>query len=163
MHTVRGESSPQPLGPALWDWDIVKRVLVIRLRSIGDTVLSTPSLFALRRFLPRASIDILLEDWVAPVLAGFEHIDSVLTVPRKSTAARARVAARLRRNRYDVVYNLHGGTTATLLTRATGAKHRVGYADYQYASFHNHLSPSSASLWSREKRSEEHTSELQSA
>ena len=160
MHTVRGESSPQPLGPALWDWDIVKRVLVIRLRSIGDTVLSTPSLFALRRFLPRASIDILLEDWVAPVLAGFEHIDSVLTVPRKSTAARARVAARLRRNRYDVVYNLHGGTTATLLTRATGAKHRVGYSDYQYASFHNHLSPSSASLWSREKT---HSAEQQLA
>lgn len=151
MQTVRGESSPQPLGPALWDWDSVKRVLVIRLRSIGDTVLSTPSLFALKRFLPHASVDILLEDWVAPVLDGYEHIDNVVTVPRKGTAARARVAARLRGNRYDVVYNLHGGTTATLLTRATGAKHRVGYSDYQIARFHNHLSPASASLWEREK------------
>ena len=151
MKTVRGESSPQALGPALWDWGSVKRVLVIRLRSIGDTVLSTPSLFALKRFLPHASVDILLEDWVAPVLAGFGHVDTVLTVPRKSTAARARVAARLRRNHYDVVYNLHGGTTATLLARATGAKHRVGYTDYQYARFHNHLSPASASLWQREK------------
>ena len=151
MQTVRGESSPQPLGPALWDWGSVKRVLIIRLRSIGDTVLSTPSLFALKRFLPHASVDILLEDWVAPVLAGFEHVDNVLTVPRKSTAARARVAARLRRNHYDVVYNLHGGTTATLLARATGAKHRVGYTDYQYARFHNYLSPASASLWQREK------------
>ncbi len=151
MQTVRGESSPQPLGPALWDWSGVKRVLVIRLRSIGDTVLSTPSLFALKRFLPHASIDILLEDWVAPVLDGFEHVDQILTVPRKSTAARARLAARLRANRYDVVYNLHGGTTATLLARATGAKHRVGHAEYQYANFHNHISPPSASLWKREK------------
>ena len=151
MHSVRGENSPQPLGPPLWDWNTVNRVLVIRLRSIGDTVLSTPSLFALKRFLPHASIDILLEDWVAPVLDGFEHVDKILTVPRKSTASRARIAARLRANRYDVVYNLHGGTTATLLTRATGAKYRVGYADYQYAGFHNYLSPSSASLWNREK------------
>ena len=151
MQTVRGESSPQPLGPPWWDWDSVQRVLVIRLRSIGDTVLSTPSLFALKRFLPHASIDILLEDWVAPVLAGFKHVDNVLTVPRKSAGARARVAARLRANRYDVVYNLHGGTTATLLARATGAKHRVGYTGYQYARFHNHLSPASASLWQREK------------
>ena len=151
MQTLRGESSPQPLGPALWEWESVARVLVIRLRSIGDTVLSTPSLFALKRFLPHASIDILLEDWVAPVLAGFEYVDNVLTMPRKSTAARARIAARLRSNRYDVVYNLHGGTTATLLSRASGAKHRVGYHTYQYARLHNHLSPPSASLWKREK------------
>jgi hypothetical protein len=56
----------EPLGPASWDWSTVRRVLVVRLRSIGDTVLTTPSLFALRRFLPDAQIDILLEDWAGP-------------------------------------------------------------------------------------------------
>jgi len=151
MQTIRGESSPQPLGPARWDWNNVERVLVIRLRSIGDTVLSTPSLFALKRFLPNASIDIVLEDWVAPVLDGFPHVNTVLTVARNKAAARARLAARLRGRHYDVVYNLHGGTTATLLARATGARHRVGYRDYQYARLHNHLSPTSSSLWGREK------------
>ncbi|MFZ0748770.1 MAG: hypothetical protein WAM70_05375, partial [Pyrinomonadaceae bacterium] len=60
-------SEPQPLAAARWDWSEVKRVLVIRLRSIGDTVLTTPTLFALRRFLPHSQIDVLLEDWVAPV------------------------------------------------------------------------------------------------
>lgn len=150
MQTIRGENSPQPLAPARWDWSSVERVLVVRLRSIGDTVLTTPSLFALKRFIPNANIDILLEDWVAPVLDGFEHVDNVLTVAG-STSSRARMAARLRSNRYDVVYNLHGGTTATLLARATGAKHRVGYEDYRYARLHTHLSPTSASLWGREK------------
>ena len=62
------------------DWRSVRRVLVVRLRSIGDTVLCTPSLIALKRFLPEAQIDILLEDWVAPVLDGFESADNVLTV-----------------------------------------------------------------------------------
>ena len=151
MHSVRGEESPQPLAPSQWDWQTVERVLVVRLRSIGDTVLSTPSLFALKRFLPHASVDILLEDWVAPVLDGFPHVDHVITLERKSTSARARIARRLRANRYDVVYNLHGGTTATLLARATGAKHRVGYKTYQYARLHNHLSPSSSSLWGQNK------------
>ncbi|MFX9246858.1 hypothetical protein ABTN73_20525, partial [Acinetobacter baumannii] len=61
---------PRPLAPARWDWREVKRVLVVRLRSIGDAVLATPSLLALRRFLPEAEIDVLLEDWVAPVLDG---------------------------------------------------------------------------------------------
>src|SRR5712692_7292730 len=81
---------PQPLAPARWDWSTVRRVLVIRLRSIGDTVLTTPSLLALRRFLPDAQLDILLEDWVAPVLDGSDLVDRVITIPRESKAARAR-------------------------------------------------------------------------
>jgi lipopolysaccharide heptosyltransferase III len=140
---------PQSFAPARWDWSEVARVLVVRLRSIGDTVLATPSLFALRRFLPQAQIDILLEDWVAPVLEGSELIDRVITIPRESKVARARIARELRAARYDVVYNLHGGTTATLITRSTGAKHRVGFESYQYARLHNHLAPSSLEIWQR--------------
>ena len=151
MHSLRGEDSPQPLAPAKWDWQKVERLLVVRLRSIGDTVLSTPSLYALKRFLPNVTVDLVLEDWVAPVLDGFPHVDNIITLQRGSTASRARVARRLRANKYDVVYNLHGGSTSTLLTRATGAKHRVGYDTYQYARLHNHIAPSSASLWKRDK------------
>jgi predicted lipopolysaccharide heptosyltransferase III len=145
------DDEPRPLAPARWDWTAVRRVLVIRLRSIGDTVLATPSLHALRRFLPRARIDVLLEDWVAPLLEGNAEVDRVVTVERKSNASRLRVARALRAARYDVVYNLHGGSTAALLTRATGARHRVGYADYAYASLHNHAAPPSSELWGREK------------
>ena len=140
---------PQALAPARWDWASVRRVLVVRLRSIGDTVLTTTSLFALRRFLPHAQIDILLEDWVAPVLDGLDLVDRVITIARDSKTARARLARELRAARYDVVYNLHGGTTATLLTRATGAKHRVGFGHYQYARLHTHAAPSSLEIWRR--------------
>ena len=151
MQSLRNEDSPQPLAPAPWDWQRVERVLVVRLRSIGDTVLATPSLYALKRFLPHARIDILLEDWVAPVLDGFEYVDDIITLKRGSTSSRARIARQLRAARYDVAYNLHGGTTATLLTRASGAKHRVGYSSYQYSRLHNHLSPTSSVLWGRAK------------
>ena len=160
LHTLRGEESAQPLGPARWDWQSVNSVLVVRLRSIGDTVLTTPSLYALKRFLPHARVDILLEDWVAPVLEGFEYVDKIITLKRASTAARAGVARHIRAMRYDVVYNLHGGTTATLLTRASGAKHRLGYSTYQYSRLHNHLAPSSSLLWGRDKT---HSAEQQLA
>ncbi|HKO35739.1 MAG TPA: glycosyltransferase family 9 protein [Pyrinomonadaceae bacterium] len=142
-------SEPQPLAAARWDWSEVKRVLVVRLRSIGDTVLTTPALFALRRFVPHAQIDVLLEDWVAPVFDGLDLIDRVIVIPKESTSARARIARELRTARYDVVYNLHGGTTATFLTRATGAKHRVGFENYQYARLHNHVAPSPLQIWQR--------------
>ena len=147
--TERENDEPQPLGPPRWNWSSVQRVLVVRLRSIGDTVLTTPSLFALRRFLPHSRIDILLEDWVAPVLDGSDLIDRVVIAPRDRTSARARVARELRAEQYDVVYNLHGGTTATLFTRATGAKHRVGFGHYQYPRLHNHVAPSARELWQR--------------
>lgn len=145
------EDSPQPLAPARWDWGSVKRVLVVRLRSIGDTVLATPSLFALKRFLPEAQVDILVEDWVAPLLADHPYVDNVIELERGGFKTRARVARELRAARYDVVYNLHGGTTATFLTRASGARHRVGFKTYQYANLHSHLAPSPHLLWGQQK------------
>lgn len=147
----RGEEEPQPLAPARWDWERVRRVLIVRLRSIGDTVLATPSLFALKRFLPHAQIDILVEDWVAPLLDNHPHVDNVVVLERSGVVARTRVAREIRAARYDVVYNLHGGTTATFLTRATGARHRVGFRTYQYAKLHTELVPSPLQLWGQPK------------
>jgi lipopolysaccharide heptosyltransferase II len=141
------------------DWSKVKKVLVVRLRSIGDTVLSTPSLIALRRFLPDAQIDILLEDWVAPVLEGFEAVDNVLTVG-KTAQSRLKTAWQIRRNKYDVAFNLHGGTTGTFFVRASGAKHRVGFASYQYSFLYNHLAPLPQEFWTQEKA---HSAEQQLA
>lgn len=151
VNHLSDESAPQPLAPARWDWQSVRRVLVVRLRSIGDTVLATPSLDALRRFLPHAQIDILLESWVAPVLAGFDAVDNIITVERGSTVSRARVAKHLRAARYDVAYNLHGGTTATILMRAAGARHRVGYSNYQYRRLLNHAAPPASEIWGMAK------------
>jgi heptosyltransferase-3 len=148
---LQADDEPQPLAPARWDWDAVKRVLVIRLRSIGDTVLATPSLFALKRFLPQAQVDILVEDWVAPLLAHHPHVDNVIELERGGMSARMKIARALRAAHYDVVYNLHGGTTATFLTRATGARHRVGFKTYQYAKLHTELVPSPLLLWGQQK------------
>ena len=131
------------------DWTKVNRVLVVKLRSIGDTVLATPSLIALRRFLPHAQIDILLEDWVAPVLDGFDAVNNVISVGN-SSGERLRIVRELRRRKYDVAVNLHGGTTATFFVRASGARHRVGYADYQYSFLYNHLLSSANDFWKAE-------------
>ncbi len=131
----------------------------MRLRSIGDTVLATPSLITLKRFLPEARIDILLEDWVAPVLNGFDAVDNVLTVG-KDKKSRLQAARTIRRNKYDVAFNLHGGTTATFLVRASGAPHRVGYSYYQYSFLYNHLLSSPTDFWQQEKT---HSAEQQLA
>jgi len=150
MYGLQGQDAAQPLAPPRWDWTSVRKVLLVRLRSIGDSVLATPSAFALKRFLPRIQVDILVEDWVAPLLDHHPHITNVLALERGGLMSRMRVARELRAEKYDVVYNLHGGTTATFLTRATGARHRVGFKTYQYAQLHNHLVPSPLLLWGQQ-------------
>lgn len=151
MYGLQGQDAAQPLAPPSWDWRDVRKILLVRLRSIGDTVLATPSVAALKRFLPNVEIDILVEDWVAPLLDNHPHIDKVVVLERGGFVARTRAARELRSAGYDVVYNLHGGTTATFLTRATGARHRVGYKTYQYAQLHNHQAPSPLLLWGQQK------------
>ena len=141
------------------NWQNVRKVLVVRLRSIGDTVLSTPSLIALRRFLPEAQIDILLEDWVAPVLENFDAVDNILSVS-KDFKERFRLAGKIRRTKYDVAFNLHGGTTAGFFVRASGAKYRVGYKDYQYSFLYNRKLSSANDFWQQEQT---HSAEQQLA
>lgn len=141
------------------DWPSINRVLVVRMRSIGDTVLATPSLVALRRFLPDARIDILLEDWVAPLLDEFDGVDNVISVGM-GPVARLRSAIEIRRNRYDVVFNLHGGTTSTFLTWASGAANRIGYSNYQYSFLYDHRLSSPADFW---KQAVTHSAEQQLA
>jgi lipopolysaccharide heptosyltransferase II len=107
-------------------------ILLIRLRLIGDVVFTTPIPRALKRAFPGARISYLVERAAAPVVAGHAHIDDVIVVDRPRGLARVaadvRLAARLRRNRYDVVIDLHGGPRSAWLTWATGAPRRIGYA-----------------------------------
>ena len=119
----------------------MRKVLVIRLRSIGDTVLTTPSLDALRRFLPNARIDILLEDWVAPVLQDFDAVDNVLSFKKDDLKSRLKMALQIRREKYDAVINFHGGTTSGFFVRSTSAKYRIGYDFYRYQRFYTHIFP----------------------
>lgn len=141
------------------DWKSVDRILIVRLRSIGDTVLSTPTFSALRRFLPQARIDFLLEDWVAPVLSNLEGVEELVTTG-KTFSSRLSAVRRLRSKKYDVAINLHGGPTSTFLTRASGAGIRIGYSYYRYANLHTHLLGSASEFWGTEKT---HSAEQQLA
>ena len=107
------------------------RVLLIRLRLIGDVVLSTPVIRALRRAYPDATLNYLVERDSAPVVAGNRDLTRLIVVERTRGARRVlddvKLAWQLRRDRYDVVIDLHGGPRSSWLTLATGAPQRIGY------------------------------------
>jgi ADP-heptose:LPS heptosyltransferase len=108
------------------------KVLLIRLRLIGDVVFTTPVVRALQRALPDAHLTYLVERESAPVVEGNPHLDEVIVIPRSRGLGRlredARLAWRLRRRRFDVVIDMHGGPRSSWLTWATGAPQRIGYA-----------------------------------
>ena len=108
------------------DWSKVHRVLFVRLRSIGDTVLMTPCLEALNDSQPAVEISVVTEPLAAPVLEGHPLVEQ-LFVSSDSAFARLSLVSHLRRHRFDVAFDLHGGTTARLLTAMSGARYTVGY------------------------------------
>ena len=107
------------------------KILLIRLRLIGDVVLTTPIIGALRRARPDAHLTYLVEPQAAPVVAGNPHLNEVVVAPLVHGFARVRqdaaMAVRLRRARFDAVVDFHGGPRSSLLALATGAPVRIGY------------------------------------
>lgn len=107
------------------------KFLLIRLRLIGDVAFTTPAIAALRRYYPDATLWYLVERAAAPVVEHNPHLDRVIVAERPRGLARlgydVALARRLRRERFDVVIDFHGGPRSAWLTRATGAARRIGY------------------------------------
>jgi len=120
------------------------RVLIVRLRSLGDTLLLTPALRALKAWRPDLRLTVLLYDRFAPVLEGNPDADEVVAfnaAGMRSALALAGVAARLRRQRFAACFNLHGGTLSALLTRASGARHRISFEHFRFGFLYTGRSP----------------------
>src|SRR5829696_4417523 len=107
------------------------RILLLRLRLIGDVVFTTPLIAALRRRYPDAHLTYLVEPAAAPIVEHNPHLNEVLVAPKRRGVARLRndiaLALRLRRRRFDLAIDLHGGPRSAWLTLASGAPTRIGY------------------------------------
>jgi lipopolysaccharide heptosyltransferase II len=106
-------------------------ILLVRLRLIGDVVFTTPAIRAIRRHYPHARITYIVEEEAADVVRRNPHLDAVIVAP--SPHARGRLRAdialirRLRREKYDLAIDFHGGPRSSLLTWLSGAPQRIGY------------------------------------
>jgi len=107
------------------------KILLVRLRLIGDVVFTTPLLRALRRTYPDAELTYVVEPAAAPIVLHNPHLTRVMVLPKRRGAARLvddmRVANSLRAARFDVAIDLHGGPRSSWLTWASRAPMRIGY------------------------------------
>lgn len=100
-----------------------KKILVIQLRRIGDVLLTTPVVRALRSAFPKAQIDFLAEPPCDQVLRGNPHLTNVIVYDPKSPL---RMLGAVRRDRYDWVIDFLGNPRTALLTALSGAPVRAG-------------------------------------
>lgn len=107
-----------------------KKILVTYLMHLGDLLLTTPFLQALRRAYPNAHIDYLVDEKLADVVRCNPSIDKVLTIDKKgkdnSIGAIYSYAKKLSDNHYDLLINLHPNERTSFLCAATKAELKVG-------------------------------------
>jgi ADP-heptose:LPS heptosyltransferase len=106
------------------------RILLIRLKGIGDVILSTPVIRSLRKAFPAAEVDFLTRPAGAPLLARHPGLRRVLTLPERSESfgRKLEFLRGLRKSRYDWVLDLAAEPRSAWLTLATGAPLRAGFA-----------------------------------
>ncbi|MBI3780590.1 MAG: glycosyltransferase family 9 protein [candidate division NC10 bacterium] len=105
-----------------------QRILVIKLRYLGDVLISTPVVTSLRAAFPRAHLSMLVNPGTEAMIAHNPHLDEVLVVERSASSLRQlRFVLGLRRRHFDVVIDLTDGDRAAILSRVTGAAIRVGF------------------------------------
>jgi heptosyltransferase-3 len=104
-----------------------QNILVIKLRHIGDVLLSTPVLRALREAYPDARVTMLVNRGTETVLAHNPDITEVLCVEKGSWEAQVKFVRGLRRRAFDCVIDLTDGDRSAAISWATGAPVRVGF------------------------------------
>jgi len=117
------------------DLSAIKKVLLVRLRRIGDVVLTTPAITALRKGLPSAHISYVIETPYRDLIEGNPYVDRVIVLPRPLGIKNfLNIARTIRKERFDAAIDFHGGPTASLLTLFSGAQKKIGYR-IKYKSF----------------------------
>ena len=108
------------------------KVLLIRLRLVGDVVFVTPAIRALAHRIPGLRLTVLVEVLAAPVLTTNPYVHDVIIARRSRGLARLRdgltLGRKLRAAGFDTVIDFQGGPRAAWLTWASRARVRIGYA-----------------------------------
>ena len=117
----------------------IKKILLIRPRRIGDIILTTPAVSALREGFPQAFISYIVEKPYKELVEGNPNLNEIVVLEKNQSLKNFIKLTRLiRKKKYDVVLDFHGGPRASLFTLFSRAKLKVGYK-VKYKNFIYHI------------------------
>jgi ADP-heptose:LPS heptosyltransferase len=103
----------------------IKRILVIKLRDIGDIVLSTPVLNVLNENCPAPEIVYVLKKEYEPFKFLLPHVSRVITYDKNDPFDFLRLVLTLRSYKFDLAVNLHASLHSAIITLLSGSKFRL--------------------------------------
>ena len=107
----------------------MRNVLIIKLRYIGDVLLATPTVRAIKAARPDVRVTMMVNRGTEDVLSGNPDLDEIMVLDKGSLAAQSRLIAGLRGRQFDTVIDLTDGDRSAFLTRISGAPVRIGFND----------------------------------
>ncbi len=114
----------------------VKRILIIKISAVGDCVLATPSIRAIRRKYPKAYIALLIGRVESQALKGCPYIDEMIIYDKegrdKGWLRFFESAAEIRRYGFEEVVDLQNSSRSHLFAFLSAAPHRYGYRKGKY-------------------------------
>ena len=106
----------------------MNRVLVIQLRELGDSLLTTPAIRQLKQSYPHATIDVVCEPRTEQIFRHHPHVGERFLLRRGAKASEfLQLAWRLSRRRYDLIVDAQSLPKTAALSRLIGAPRRVGF------------------------------------
>jgi ADP-heptose:LPS heptosyltransferase len=108
---------------------LIKKVLLIRQDGLGDTLLMTPLMAALKQNIEGLELSVLASPIGAQALKGNPAVDNLLVVDGKklSPFGYLKLAFKLRRKKYDVAISISEKFCSSLLTWLSGSRIRIGF------------------------------------
>lgn len=99
-------------------------ILLIQLKRLGDLILTTPAIAAIRQKFPDANITLVVSHACAPLVPAIADIDQVHILRRGPSDLG--IFSRIARTKYDACIDFTRNTRSALLTLLSRAKQRVG-------------------------------------
>ncbi len=109
------------------DFNKIEKILLIKLRGIGDVVLTTIVLDNIKSFLPNAKVDFLTDFPSVPILSPLSQLNKVIPFDRKSIINRIKLFFEIRKNNYDLVLDFFSNPVSAQITYFSNARFRAGF------------------------------------
>ena len=113
------------------------KILLIKLRSIGDVIYNTAVYTPLKQYFPDSHLTVLVERPSYDLVRNHPDVDEVLCFNKGSLLEQARFYWKLFSGGYDMAIDMHEGTRGSIMCFLTRARYRVGHKFANRAFFYN--------------------------
>jgi heptosyltransferase-2 len=127
------------------DPDFMGRILIRSTNWVGDAILTTPAIRAIRKNFPHSEITILAKPWVVPVFKESPHVDHIIiydvNARHKGWRGKLKLIREIRKRKFDLAILFQNAVEAAVIALLSGIPRRLGYDTDRRGLFLTHSVP----------------------